>query len=467
MKINRLKRTLTLSFFLTVSTVLFAQQRYEFSVKECVEYASKNNLQVKNALLGIRIQEQTNKEYTALAYPRLGASVGVNYFPQVATQVFPNFIAMATYGVLNQEGVKNGSGNTIQMPADVGYVNAKFGTTYNASAGFDFSQILFDGQVFIGLQARAAALDLSRKSAALTEENIKVNIHKIYYQLIASKIQLGSLDANIDRLEKLKREAQILYQNGFAEKLDLDKLEVTLSNLKTEKEKIVRQIETGYLGLKFLMGMPLADLLVLTENLTEEDLKTVGIEDQFKYADRKEIQQIEVAAQLGEFNVRRYELSQVPTLAMFGQYSTNAQRNDFSFLDGNKKWFPSSLIGVKMSVPIFQGFATKAHIQKAKYELEQTLNNKQLLEQSIDFEVAQAKVKYRNAIVAMDAQKKNRQLAENVYQLTTKKYGQGLGSNLEVTNAQSELRVAENNYYNALYDAIIAKVDLLKATGKL
>lgn len=455
-----------LGFSLLTATAT-AQQPVPYSAQACVDYALKNSFQVKNALLGIKIQEQTNREYTAAALPRIGGSLGSNYAPSIATQVFPNFIALATYGVLEKEGVKDGSGNSITTPKDVGFINAQFGTRYTASVGMDFSQLLFDGQVFIALQARKSALQLSEKNREVTEVNIKANILKIYYQLVAGKKQLDVLDANTDRIQKLLLDTRELFKNGFAEKLDIDKLNVTLMNLQTEKEKVNRQLESGYLGLKLLMGMPMTEAIRLTDTLPEKQLKMDMLEEAYDYNSRKEFQQLGIARKLGDFNIRRYQLSKVPTLAMFGQYYTNAQRNVFNFFDFNQPWFPASIIGVKMSVSFFEGLGRNARISRARYELQQTVNNMELLKLSIDQEVEQSRLRFRNAIVSMDNQSRNMELAEKVYNLTKVKYEQGLSSNLEITNAQTELRIAQTNYFNALYEAILARVDYDKATGKL
>lgn len=444
-----------------------AQQTYAFTARECMDYAAKNSLQVRNALLGIRIQEETNREYTAAAFPRIGGSVGANYYPNVPTQVFPNFIAAATYGVLEKEGVADQYGNLIKSPKDFGFVQAQFGTKYNASFGMEISQLLFDGQVFVGLQARASALRLAQKSAEVTEENIRANVLKIYYQLAAARKQSTTIDINLERIEKLLTDTRELYRNGFAEKLDIDKLQVSLVNLQTEKEKIDRQIESGYLGLKLLMGMPMKDNLVLTDTVPDKELKKDILEAAYDYNDRKEVQQLKIAAELGNFNVRRFQLSKIPTIALFGQYQKTALRNSFNFFDFGQTWFPTSLVGLKMNVSLFEGLARNAHIQKARYELEQTHNNMSLLKQSIDNDVEQARIKFRNALLSMDEQAKNMELAEKTFEVAKIKYGQGAGSSLELLNVQSELRVAQNNYYNALYDAIIARVDYQKSVGKL
>lgn len=463
---NRLLRISTALLLLLGSHSAFSQQQNSFTANQCVEYAMKNSAQVKNSLLDIKIQNETNREYTAAAYPHLGASVGVNYFPNVATQVFPNFIAAATYGVLEKEGVKDGNGNSIVMPGDFGYVQAQFGTKYNASAGFELQQLLFDGQVFVGLQARSTALKFSEKTAEVTQENIKANILKIYYQLVAGKDQLGALDANIARVEKLLHETKEMFKNGFVEKLDIDKLDVSLINLQTEKLKIVRSLEIGNMGLKVLMGMPVKDNLILTDSLKESELKKDILDQNFNYSDRKDIQQMELGVRLREYNVRRYELAKLPSIALVGQLTTQAQRNKFDFFSA-QKWYPSSLIGIKISAPIFAGFSRNAQINRAKYELEQVKNNMNLMKLSVDNELERARLQFQTALTAMDFQHRNMDLAENVYKTTVKKYEQGLGSNIEITAAQTELRVAESSYFNSLYEAIVARVDLIKALGKL
>lgn len=463
---NRLLRISTAVLLLLGSYSAFSQQQNAFTANQCVEYAMKNSAQVKNALLDIKIQNETNREYTAAAYPHLGASVGVNYFPNVATQVFPNFIAAATYGVLEKEGVKDGNGNSIVMPGDFGYVQAQFGTKYNASAGFELQQLLFDGQVFVGLQARSTALKFSEKTAEVTQENIKANILKIYYQLVAGKDQLGALDANIARVEKLLHETKEMFKNGFVEKLDIDKLDVSLINLQTEKLKIVRSLEIGNMGLKVLMGMPVKDNLVLVDSLKETELKKDILDQNFNYSDRKDIQQLELGVRLREYNVRRYQLAKLPSIALVGQLTTQAQRNKFDFFSA-QKWYPSSLIGIKISAPIFAGFSRNAQINRAKYELEQVQNNMNLLKLAVDNELERARLQFQTALTAMDFQHRNMDLAENVYKTTVKKYEQGLGSNIEITAAQTELRVAESSYFNSLYEAIVARVDLIKALGKL
>ncbi|HUQ67383.1 MAG TPA: TolC family protein [Flavitalea sp.] len=461
-------RSIPVLLLATLAITASAQDTtYAMSVKQAVEYATENSYPVKNAMIGIDLQRQQNREITAAAYPQLNGSANTSYFPNVAVQSFPNFIAAAAYGVLVQEGVKTGAGNPIVAPSDFGFVEAQFGTKYTASGGVDLSQLLFDGQVFVGLQARKTAIQFASKTADVTKEQIKANVYKIYYQLQAGKQQIGTIDANITRFEKLLNDTKEIFKNGFAEKLDVSKAEVSLTNLRTEKLKIQNRLETGYLGLKMLMGMPLQAQLTLTDSLPENIFSQEILDTKFQYSERVEHEQLDLNRKLNEYNIRRFKLSYLPTVSLSTSYYKLAQRNEFNFFKTGEPWFPSSSIALRINVPIFDGFAKAARVRTAQLQLEQTNNNLKNLELSIDREISETRINLRSAVAAMVFQKKNMALAEDVYNQTKLKYEQGLGSNLEITNSQAELTTAQNNYYSALYDAIVSRVDYLRATGKL
>ncbi len=419
---------------------------HAFSLEECVNYAQKNNVQVKNALLAVDVQVQTNREIAAAAYPSIGTNIGGTDFLKIPTSLLPGQIFGGAAGT---------------------FIPVQFGTKYNANYGANFQQLLFDGQVFVALQARQTSLEMQRKNAAVTEEVIKANIYKIYYQLSASKTQLNILDANIERLNKLAHDAEIMYKNGFAEKLDVDKVSVQLNNLQTEKIKANNSVAIGFMGLKMLMGMPVKDSLALTEVINEQSLNTdVLVENDFQYGIRKDYQYLSTVKKLSEYNVKRYQLSYLPTVNFSGAYSKNALRTKFDFFEGGD-WFPTSLLSLNVNLPLFNGFAREARVKRTKIELKQIENQMDALKNNIDNEITQAKLNYISSVATVQFQKKNMQLAENVFQQTKKKFEAGTGSNTEISAAQADLVSAQNNFMNALYSALIAKVDLLKASGKL
>jgi outer membrane protein len=441
--INKKVYTLLLAAMIALGTN--AQNTNAFSVKQAVDYATQNSIQVKNALLDIQTQKQTNREFTALAYPQVSGSMQLNNFLVIPTTILP--------------------GEILGQPAGT-KVPVQFGVKYNATGSLDVSQILFDGQVFIGLQARSAALNLANKSVEVTQEQIKANVYKIYYQLVVAKKQVGAIDANIVRFEKLLFDVKEIFKNGFAERLDIDKVQVQLNNLTTEKQKIENQIAAGTNGLKFLLGMPQKDQLILTDTISEAVLKENILTDSIDYNQRKEIQLLNIAKQLNEYNVKRYKLASIPSIIGFASYQKNAQRQKLN-LFGKEDWFTTALVGLKVNVPIFDGNARRARLSKAKIEVQRTNNQIEQLKQSIDYDVNNSKLNIKTALLTIDVQKQNMVLAEKVYNTTKKKYEQGLGNNQEIYTAQAELKIAQTNYYSALYDAINAKIDYLKAIGKL
>ncbi|MEO6638566.1 MAG: TolC family protein, partial [Ginsengibacter sp.] len=361
-----------------------------FSAKQAVDYGLQNAVQVKNALLDIKIQQQQNKEITASAFPQITGSGSVNYNPNVSVQSFPDFIAAGTYGVLVQNNIKDGNGNPIVAPSDFGLINAAFGAKYSVNGGVDLNQILFDGQVFAGLLARKAAIKNAEITADVTREQIKTNVYKVYYQLAVGKRQIATIDTNIANYQKLLHDTRIIYENGFAEKLDVDKVQVQLSNLETQKLKTQNQLDAGLAGLKFLMNMPQKDQLILTDTLSDEEVKSNILDQDYNYEDRKEYLLLENSVDLLKYNVKRYQLSKLPTLSFAANYSKSAQRQEFDFFKG--PYFTSSFLALRLNVPIFDGGAKNARIAQARFNVMKTENNLDNLKESIDNDVAQARI---------------------------------------------------------------------------
>lgn len=459
-----------LSAFLFISLQAFSQQtpaRHEYSAKQCVEYAEQNSAIVKNALLDIKLQQQQNRAVAAAAYPQVNGNLGGQYNPNVTVQTFPNFIAGATYSVLEAEGVKNGSGDPITTPNDLGYIDAQFGTKWTANVGATLSQILFDGAVFVGLQARSTAIDYKTQSAELTKEQIRTNIYKIYYQLSVANEQIRLIDANIARADKLLSDSRALYKNGFGESLDIDRASVQLTNFQSQKQTTLNNISNGYLGLKVLMGMPVHDTLILTDSVTAESIQQEALTDGiYKYEDRPDFRVLSLSEKLQEYNVRRYKLERIPTASLKAAYSKLSQSNAFDLLTG-APWFSSSYIGVTIDVPIFGGFLKDANIKQAQIQLEQTHNDIQYMKLQIDQDIDSSINSFNSAITNLNNQKKNSDLAEKVYDLTKKKYESGLASTTDISNAQADLTTAQTGYIVSLFNAVLAKIDYLKAIGKL
>jgi len=423
-----------------------AQQTYSFTAQQAVDYAMKNSVNVQNALKDVEIQLQQNREITSAAYPQLSGNINVTNYLKLPTQLIP----AEFFG---------------GQPGE--FAAVQFGTKWNGTYGATLNQLLFDGQVFVGLQARKASIEYRERNVGVTKETIKANVYKIYYQLVVGKKQIALLDANIVRAEKLLHDTKAMFENGFQEKLDVDRVNVLLSNLRTQKTRVENQLQSGYLGLKYLMGMPVKYELNLSDTLTTEFMRSGVLNDSVRYEDRQEFQLMKSVEKLNTYDIKRYKYTYIPTVSLVGNYNRMAQRENFTFFKGNELWFPTLYLGLQVNIPIFDGFARDARIKMAKLTLQKTQISIEGLKNQINNEVSTASITIKNALIAVEEQTKNMALAEEVYEQTKKKYEAGLGTNLEITNAETDLREAQNNYFTALYDGIVARVEYLRAIGKL
>ena len=417
---------------------------YDLSLSQAIDFARKNSVIVKNALLDLQIQEQANRATTSQALPQVTGNLGWTDYIQIPTTLIP--------------------GEFVNQPGK--FIPLKFGTQYNATGGVTLKQVLFDGQVFVGLQARRASLDFYRQKQEVTEQMVRSNIYKIYYQLLIAKSQIDQIDANITSQNTLLHNSTEMFRNGFAEQLDVDKATVQLINLQSEKTQLEFNIANGYLGLKVLMGMPVKDSLHLTDSLTYDMVRDAAMSDNYKYTDRHDYQLLQINEKLNQYDIKRYKKEYIPTANFVANYSQNQYTNDFN-LGQKNSWFPTTYIGLSVNIPIFDGFYKAANVKQAKLRLAQTQNNMDSLRNRIDNDVKEAQLRFAAALSTLDFQKKNMDLSQKVYDQTRKKYEQGLGSNLEVMTALSDQKTAQANYFNALYSVVVAKVDYLNAIGKL
>ena len=426
---------------------VYAQNIHSLTADQAIELAKKNNIAVKTAITNLALQEQTNKEVTALALPLVNGTAGTTDYFNIPVTLVP--------------------GEFFQQPAG-SYFPVAFQQKYIASGGFNLTQTLFDGSVFVGLKARQSALDYYKKAIDLTVEDLSVQVYKTYYQLVVSNTQIQLEDSNIFRAAKLLHDTKVMNENGFVEKLDVDKAEVQLTNFQIQKQNTATTIANGFTLLKFLLGVPATDSIVLTSQFSEADLKGgVPMDIEYSYKNRFDYQSLEIQKQLNDFDIKRYQAAYFPTLKLNGAYLKNAANNTYDLFSKSGTWYTTSYVGISLDVPIFEGFAKNARLKKAKLTSTLTSDQMENLKLNIGQQVAIAKNNFINAIQTMDAQKINMDRAESVYRQVKKKFESGLATNTDLSSSQSDLITAQSSYVNALYNAVISKVDFLKAIGRI
>jgi outer membrane protein TolC len=436
-------------------------KKFELTVKEAVELAFKNVMELRNANLDYKMQEAKNREIFGQALPQLSGAVSTNYYLQTPKFLFPQS-EEGIYEVLRREGLLPSSAHA--PPPSL--VEFSFQQPWNLSMGATVTQLLFQPDVFVGLQARQSALDYNQGLIDQAKRRIRDSAYKRYYAILIAQKQLHFISESVNRLEKLYHDDSIMFKSGFAERLDLDKVQVQLNNLKTTRSVVETGLNLAYAGLKYSIGISQRDTVVLKEELTTERVKQDVMDDSFKYEDRPEIRTLNVLQSLQELDVKRYKLGGFPTVALAGNYTVNGMGQNF-FTDKSTTWFKSSYVGMNIDVPIFTGLQRKYKVRQAQLDLEKVTNNIVNVKQAIDLEQTVAKEVLANALVNLDLQERNLALAERVYNATKTKFEQGVGSSFEVLQADTDYQTAYTNYFNALYQATIAKISYISSLGKL
>lgn len=465
----------------------------KMSLEQCVEYALKNNLTLQNSTLDEQLAGAKIGEVRASGLPQISGSIAAqhnlrlrdSYFEITESNPFTSSLARDQFvkdpntqqDILVRQGTP---GKILKFPNFFQLPNS-------LDASITATQLLFSSSYIIGLQAAKSYRELSIKNTKATEIQVANNVSKAYYMVLVNLERLNLFNTNILRVDSLLSNTEKLAKNGFAENLDVMRIQVTLNNLITEREKFINVMLLSNILLKFQMGMPMEKNLLLTD-----ELKSISIEneqvsfDKPNYSDRQEYNQLKVLKRLQDLDLKNNKYSRLPSLvaqANLGTFTSNKDLNFFSnsnfISSGPEKnnnffswqndgmWSRYGSISVALNVPIFDGFAKSSKIQQSKINVKKAENNIKNFENTIDLQVYQSAITLKNNIEAMKSQKRNMDLANEVNIVTQKKYKAGTASNLEITTAETSLKEAQINYYSALYDALVSKIDYDQARGKI
>ena len=421
------------------------QDEFNFSLQQALDYAYSHQTSMQNAKLDESIAKEKVREITGLGLPQLSGSADLNYYLKVPTQVIP--------------------GTFLGKPKDV-LIPTQFGVPYNSTIGLSLSQLVFDGSYIVGLQASKVYVDLAKKATEVTRVGITANVSKAYYNAIIAEKRKTLLNASMISLQKFYSDMKAMNEQGLVEKLDVDRIAVQINNLKAQTQSVENMISLSYYALKYQMGMPVNAKIMLTDTVVQNNFAALS-DEKIDYSKRAEYQLLAKQKELGALDVKRYKATYLPSVAAFGTLNNGAQRLKFDIFDFSQPWYRSSLIGIKLTMPIFDGFQKDARIKQAKYALQKTNNSINDFQNTIDMDVSMAKVNYENGLINLETAKQNLQLAEDVARVTRIKYQQGVGTNLEVVNAESSLLTSQTDYFNALLSLAVTRIDYQRATGTL
>ena len=420
----------------------------------CLVYAFQNSETIRIAELEKAISKADVGITKSQGLPQLNGSVNYNNNFAIQTQFLPAVFF---------------ADDPNEVPANAPPVPVRFGVNHTGTAGVSLSQMLFDGSYFVGLEAARTYTELSEKSYHQSKVQVAEQITKAYYTVLVNQERQVLVSSNYKRLDTLQRETRLMYENGFVEEIDVDRLLVQYNNSKVEQENISRVTELSYYLLKFQMGIPVEQEITLSGNIADIDFDPeITAESEFQYEQRPEYAQILVNQELAQLDMKNNRVQYIPKLTANAAFGYNTGVDDFSeIVSFSDRWFEYGFFGVTMDIPLFDGLRKHHLIQKNKVQVRQLELQSRFLRNQIDLEIAQARVELQNSLDALQIQEENLALAQEVFRVTNIKYQEGVGSNLEVIDAENSLQAAETNYFNALYNALIAKVDLKKALGIL
>lgn len=460
-------------------SLLQAQESHTMTLEEAIAYGLKHHKNIENARFDEYIAGLRVKETLASGYPQLSGSVDPQAFLQLPTTILPGEF-QPQQEIINVRRADGGVQPIAvpQVDPETGEpitgdpVEAVFGFPIQFSAGVTLNQMLFDGSFFVGVKAARTFRELSHKQLNRTREQTAVAISQAYYQALIAQKRGSIVEANIERVEKLFRETEGLYQEGFAEKLDVDRLRINLNNLYLEKQKIARTVELSRYLLKFQMGMPITDELTLEADIDElarpEEPELPGLSE-VDLTQRIDYSLLQSQREMEQHNLRRIQMGYLPSIYFFTnyQYQYQGEPNDETdaALDLTGIWFPVAVSGLSINVPIFDGLQKHRQVQQSRLELRKIENQFTMWEQGAQLEYVQATTELENAYASLQSTEQTRELANQVYETTRIKYKEGVGSSLEVNEAESQLKEAEANYLSALLEYLLARNELERARG--
>lgn len=454
--------------FTTILLICFFSSAYGqqlYSLPEAINYALSHHQSLKTSDLDADFAKWQYKEAKSIGMPNIRANANYTYYYKRPVQPTEDFISPAIYGVLFQEQV-------IQ-PRELGdpqVFEFSFVRKNDLSLSLSGEVLVFDGNFLKGLKAARMFMDLAKKQKELTQQDIIHNVTRAYQSVQVAERNRSIIQDNINNVNKALREATITYENGFIEELDVDRLKLSLENLKIEMEKLKQVIDISYNVLKFQMAYPLDDGIIVSEEL-ESTVEQLIIDPEEYIAEidpaqRPEHNLLIDAISLDYADLKRIKQGYVPSVSAVASYGRSLQRD--ALFDSNEAGFlANGTVGLRARIPIYDGGFTKSKIEQKMIDIEKKNIELSEFDRAMKLQVINAQGNFENAKRSLDASKKVLALNQKIYDKAQIKYQEGVGSSIEVTQAESSLYQSQAQYINALYDLLTTKTEIDIATGEI
>lgn len=446
-------RTILLTVVACICANVSAQQAY--NLESCLKFALENNYNIRKAQFDKEKSIQARHEILGALLPQISGSGNLNYNIQKPRFIMPNFI--------NSFLPPN-----MQDPDAAKYLTIEMGTNYSAGVGAALNQQIFNLSLFNAVDIARTAEELTSLAADAKEEDVISQTANLFYAIQATDYAAGMFGRSIEIIDSVLMSMEASYASGLIRKVDLDRLKVTRTNMATQRASVRNAVEVQKNLLKLQMGMDMSgDLEIEKINLEafENQAKTGSIQSfdpnlhtSFKMLTQQQnLQQLQRKAALYE---------NFPVLTAMINYNYNGVSDEF-FRGETNYWYGSSMAGLNLRVPLFGGLSRSSKIKQADFEILKIKEDGIILEQSLNMAHENALLKLEDNRSAINVQKDNMALAEEVYRITEKNYSQGIASMSDVLNANSSLVQAQMSYADALNNFMKAYVELHKANGTI
>ena len=436
-----------------VASITAPSAKAGMSLKEAINYALQNNPELKKSKFDVSISRETVKQTVAIGLPQVTASGGYQHYNRIPGNWIKNFAP---------------------TPGAPEYIFLQFQQQVNSTGTIGVNQLLFDGSYLVGLKATKQFVDMSKFLEAKTEYDVQVNVSKAYLMVASTRMNIGLLENNIAVLEKSTADVKALFEEGFSEELDYQRLQLSLNNLKVQKQKLENTVDMLLNVLKLQMGMDLTENLELSDDIESIDayirMSDIANTSSWNPSLRPEFQVLNQAITLGKLDKKRYQMGYLPKLVGFYQHQQMTMRPEFNFFESNltpnNNWVPSDLFGLQIQWTLFDGLNAQSKIREVQYKIDKAEVDLKSFENAASMEWKNAQNTYNVQLQQAALQKENMDLAQDIYDKTQIKFQEGVGSTLEMAQAESELKNSQINYLNAVYDLVLAKIEYHKAIGK-
>jgi len=420
-----------------------------FTLKEAITYGISNSPEMKNADLDLEIAEKKVWETTAMGLPQISASADFKNFIDIPTTVVPANM----FNPMAPEGEMSG---------------LKFGTEYNLTGSLQVSQLIFSGNYLVGLQASRTYTSISQQFKEKKEISVKESITSAYYTVMVLKANSAVLDSTILTVEELYAHAKILVEEKVTEPNSADQLELTTLQVKNAISQIKQQIVVAKNLLKFNMGYDMASEIELTESLDAFTEGTISeVNASINTEENIDHKILATQLKLNELDLKNKKANYLPTLAGFFSHQRAAQRNEFNFFDGNESWYPTTLWGLQLDIPIFSSGQKASQVSQAKLEVMKSQNTIQQLDEGLKLQIAQASAEYQTALESFELKNKSAEVAQKILNNTIIKYKEGVVSSMDLTQAQNQFLQTQTELVNANFNLLNTKLKIDKLQNKL